>query len=313
MKQSMDLNKETASRLWVKQFGKKQKAVDFSGRTIARAAYNDRNSEYGWNVDHIMPESRGGKTADHNLICCHILTNDEKADKFPCFKANGAEFEIQKRQNHYEIIARSRKAGDPQEDPVNFYDAAQGLKCWKQCKADGKDVFVGYVKIKVETENESDQLLEGYRNFLSELFDTDLIFVEQQQNDFCALSLHLKRTFVYTIILDSIPTKEDTQNLLDNCVVLNTYSIYFTNKTGFHNIQIVCGMEHYDSRFEATLKCKNSILKKRVYFSADLAIDELVKINTSADKELKNTYPQNGFYCYDYTFNKLEQDLEKRI
>ena len=72
MKQSMDLNKETASRLWIKQFGKKQKAVDFSGRTIARAAYNDRNSEYGWNVDHILPESRGGKTADHNLICCHI-------------------------------------------------------------------------------------------------------------------------------------------------------------------------------------------------------------------------------------------------
>ena len=95
MKQSMDLNKETARRLWVKQFGKKQKAVDFSGRAIARAAYNDRNSEYGWNVDHILPESRGGKTADHNLICCHILTNDEKADKFPCFKANGKEFEIQ--------------------------------------------------------------------------------------------------------------------------------------------------------------------------------------------------------------------------
>ena len=128
MKQSMDLNKETASRLWVKQFGKKQKAVDFSGRTIARAAYNDRNSEYGWNVDHILPESRGGKTADHNLICCHILTNDEKADKFPCFKANGKEFEIQNRQNHYEIIARSAEEDDPQEEAINFLDAAQGVE-----------------------------------------------------------------------------------------------------------------------------------------------------------------------------------------
>ena len=293
MKQSMDLNKETASRLWIKQFGKKQKAVDFSGRTIARAAYNDRNSEYGWNVDHILPESRGGKTADHNLICCHILTNDEKADKFPCFKANGKEFEIQNRQNHYEIIVRSDEEDDPQEEAINFLDAAQGLECWKQCRADGKDVFVGYVKIKVETENESDQLLERYRNFLSELFDTDLIFVEQQQSGFYTLSGHAKRTFVYTVIIDSIPTKEDTQNLLDNCVILNTYSLYFTNKTGFDNIQIVCGMEQYDSRFDATLKCKNSILEKRVYFSEDLAIDELVKINTSADKELKNNYPQN--------------------
>ncbi len=312
MKQSMDLNKETASRLWVKQFGKKQKAVDFSGRTIARAAYNDRNSEYGWNVDHILPESRGGKTADHNLICCHILTNDEKADKFPCFKANGKEFEIQKRQNHYEIIVRSDEEDDPQEEAINFLDAAQGLECWKQCRADGKDVFVGYVKIKVETENESDQLLERYRNFLSELFDTDLIFVEQQSG-FYTLSGHAKRTFVYTVIIDSIPTKEDTQNLLDNCVILNTYSLYFTNKTGFDNIQIVCGMEQYDSRFDATLKCKNNILEKRVYFSKDLAIDELVKINTSAEKELKDTYPQNGFYCYDRVYTQLEKDLEKRI
>lgn len=313
MKQSMDLNKETASRLWVKQFGKKQKAVDFSGRTIARAAYNDRNSEYGWNVDHILPESRGGKTADHNLICCHILTNDEKADKFPCFKANGKEFEIQNRQNHYEIIARSAEEDDPQEEAINFLDAAQGLECWKQCRADGKDVFVGYVKIKVETENESDQLLERYRNFLSELFDTDLIFVEQQLSGFYPLSGYAKRTFVYTVIIDSIPTKEDTQNLLDNCVILNTYSLYFTNKTGFDNIQIVCGMEQYDSRFDATLKCKNSILEKRVYFSEDLAIDELVKINTSAEKELKDTYPQNGFYCYDRVYTQLEKDLEKRI
>ena len=313
MKQSMDLNKETASRLWVKQFGKKQKAVDFSGRTIARAAYNDRNSEYGWNVDHILPESRGGKTADHNLICCHILTNDEKADKFPCFKANGKEFEIQNRQNHYEIIARSDEEDDLQEEAINFLDAAQGLECWKQCRADRKDVFVGYVKIKVETENESDQLLERYRNFLSELFNTDLIFVEQQGiNNYINLS-YSKRTFVYTVIIDSIPTKEDTQNLLDNCVILNTYSLYFTNKTGFNNIQIVCGMEQYDSRFEATLKCKNSILEKRVYFSEDLAIDELVKINTSADKELKNNYPQNGFYCYDYKYTQLKKDLEKRI
>ena len=313
MKQSMDLNKETASRLWVKQFGKKQKAVDFSGRTIARAAYNDRNSEYGWNVDHILPESRGGKTADHNLICCHILTNDEKADKFPCFKANGKEFEIQNRQNHYEIIARSDEEDDPQEEAINFLDAAQGLEYWKQCRADGKDVFVGYVKIKVETENESDQLLERYRNFLSELFDTDLIFVEQQLSGFYTLSSYAKRTFVYTVIIDSIPTKEDTQNLLDNCVILNTYSLYFTNKTGFDNIQIVCGMEQYDSRFEATLKCKNSILEKQVYFSEDLAIDELVKINTSAEKELKDTYPQNGFYCYDRVYTQLEKDLEKRI
>ena len=97
MKKSIDLNREAAGKLWVQQFGKRQKAVDFAGREMVKAAYNDRNSNYGWNVDHILPLSKGGKTVNNNLICCHILTNDEKEDKFPCFKANTKEFEIKKK------------------------------------------------------------------------------------------------------------------------------------------------------------------------------------------------------------------------
>lgn len=55
----MELNKETANGLWIQQFGKGQKAIDFSGREIAKAAYNDKNSAYVWNVDHILPQARG--------------------------------------------------------------------------------------------------------------------------------------------------------------------------------------------------------------------------------------------------------------
>ena len=93
-KKFMDLNRETAMRLWNKTFGKETKVQDFAGRIIAKSAYNDRNSDFGWNVDHILPQSKGGVTADHNLVCCHIQTNDEKANKFPCFNAKGNAFEI---------------------------------------------------------------------------------------------------------------------------------------------------------------------------------------------------------------------------
>ena len=72
-------------------------------------------------------------------------------------------------------------------------------------------------------------------------------------------------------------------------------------------------LEQYESRFEATFTCKKNILEKQVWFNWDLAIDELVKMNTSADKELKNSHPQNGFYRYDYTYTQLKKDLEKRI
>lgn len=313
MKKLMDLNKETAIRLWVQQFGKRQKAIDFAGREIAKAAYNDRNSNYGWNVDHILPLSRGGKTADYNLICCHILTNDEKADKFPCFKANAKEFEIQKRQNHYEIVERTAGQKEKGDEVVNFLDVAQGLKCWKQCKSYSGDVFAGYVKIRVEISNESNQLLGRYGKFLIELFGTESIFAEDvaYNNNYYMYSRN--RIYIFTVIVGNVLTKEDIENLLDDCVTLNTYSAYFTSRTGFESIQIDCGMKGYDSCFEMSLNCKKDIVEKQVKFIGSLAIDELVKINTSAEKELRDICPQHGFYPYNFTFTKLKKNLEKFI
>ena len=69
----MELNRETAMRLWVRDFGKVSKAIDFAGREIAKGAYNDRNSNFGWNVDHILPQSQGGKTTDSNLKATKFL------------------------------------------------------------------------------------------------------------------------------------------------------------------------------------------------------------------------------------------------
>ena len=41
----MDLNRETAMRLWNKAFGKETRAVDFTYRVIDKGAYGDRNSD----------------------------------------------------------------------------------------------------------------------------------------------------------------------------------------------------------------------------------------------------------------------------
>lgn len=309
MKKCMDLNKETANQLWVQQFGKEQKTNDFAGREIIKSAYNDRNSKYGWNVDHILPLSRGGKTVDYNLICCHILTNNEKADKFPCFKANTKEFEIKKRKHHYEITTKTVVQRNKGEKTINFLDASQGLKCWKQCKADNRGVFVGYVKIRVDLSNQSNQLLERYGKFLIELFGKERIFAK---DDGCSSSYYrngYNRSYIFTVIVGDVPTKEDSENLLDHCIILNTYSKYFIRNTGFENIQIVCGAECYDSRFEMSLNCQKDILEKRVQFIDSLAIDEFVRIHTSAKKELNSGFSKNGFYPYDFIFTQLDKIL----
>lgn len=148
---------------------------------------------------------------------------------------------------------------------------------------------------------------------MRELFDTESIFAE---NIGCTNSYYMynhNRSYIFTVIVGDVPTKEDTENLLDDCVTLNTYSAYFTSKTGFENIQIVCGMERYDSCFEMSLNCKKDIVEKRVQFIDSLAIDELVKINTTAKKELKDISVQNGFYPYNVVFTKLDKNLEKFI
>ncbi len=309
----MNLNKETAIRLWAQQFGKRQKAYDFAGREIAKAAYNDRNSNYGWNVDHILPLSKGGKTVDYNLVCCHILSNDEKADKFPCFKSNEKEFEIQRRQNHYEIVERNPDESEKEEEGVNFLDVAQGLRCWKCCKPYSGQTFFGYVKIKVKISNNSKQLLEKYGKFLFELFGTEGIFLDGASCYNSYINMACIQDYVFTVMVGIVPTKEDTENLLDDCVTLNTYSDYFMSKTGFENIQIVCGMKRYDRYLDMLLNCEKDIMKKQVQFTEPLVIDELMKINTSAEKELKDIFSHNGFYSYNFTFTKLKKNLEKYI
>jgi len=111
-------------RLWTLQFGKGNEAVDYSGRKIIKGAYNDRNSKHGWNIDHILPKSQGGKNEEKNLIICHIKTNDEKANSFPVFNANGKAFQIIKKGSLWVIEAvkkQTTQASSKQAMAMNIW------------------------------------------------------------------------------------------------------------------------------------------------------------------------------------------------
>ena len=187
-----------------------------------------------------------------------------------------------------------------------------------------ENVFVGYVKIRVEAANEtaakSDSLFDRYGKFLSELFGAESIFAENTVMGYpnSCFMYGSSQTCIFTVTVGNIPTKRDTQNFLDDCVVLNTYNDYFIRKHDFKCIQIVCGMKCYNSCYEMSLRCKEDILDKKVQFfslytSNALMIDELVRTNTDAEKELKGISPQNGFYPYNFMFTKLKENLAKRI
>lgn len=89
-----------AKRIWERDFGDEESAEDYSGRPMCKNEYGNRKSESGWNLDHLCPKSKGGKTTVDNLICCNIKTNDEKADRFPVYHANEKRFELIKVRKH---------------------------------------------------------------------------------------------------------------------------------------------------------------------------------------------------------------------
>ena len=54
-----------------------------------------KKSEYGWDVDHILPKAKGGTFHIFNLCAMHWKNNQKKAAAFPKFKTaitfNGTE------------------------------------------------------------------------------------------------------------------------------------------------------------------------------------------------------------------------------
>lgn len=300
MKKFMIVNKESAMRIWTNSIGKKTKAFDFSGREIHRGAYNDRNSKYGWNIDHIKPESRGGKTADHNLICCNISTNDEKADKFPCFTANGKKYEIIKVQNHYEIkplSSSTNKVEKQNNNSINFFDVAAGVRFINKKVNDySAPIFTATINIQL-TEVHNHAIFD----LINEIFQGLNINVTKNYNH-----------YLLTITKLNCKQQSKTQDLLNNCVLLNTYLTGYFLENGFvSSYKIgynICDYESTEDRVESNYD--NYVIDN------SLCINGLVKSNTDIkDLDLRMIQAfqddEYSFYEYNYHYTKLLENLRK--
>lgn len=307
-KKFMNLNKETAMRLWNKYFGKETKVKDFTGRIIVKGAYNDRGSEYGWNVDHILPQSRGGKTADYNLVICHILTNDEKADRFPVFKANDISFEIVKVENHYEIreVKRNnKKMYQSTEDEINFMDSASGIRFFKKLKGiQNKSRFVGSVLIRLKNVGNTAVI-----DFIEKFLDEENISYTMANNYWNTETRIIAKNY-------NMALKEDISKLLDKCILLNTYiEEYFLPLEYVDSyeifFQVNCFKEKQDMYIEAQKINFNGINNN---MSNALFINQLVYINTEAKERAPNLdFNYYEFQKYNYTYIKLSKNLRKEV
>lgn len=116
----MKINKQNAMKLWRERYGDNNDVCDYAGRPMFFLDYNNRNSKFGWNIDHIMPQDRNGTDDVDNLIICNIITNDEKANK-TTFEANNRKFQVKKVEHEYKIFGHVDNP-DIYDDPKLWYD-----------------------------------------------------------------------------------------------------------------------------------------------------------------------------------------------
>lgn len=316
-KKNMVLNQETAMRLWNKQFGDETRVTDFANREIDKGAYNDRNSKYGWNVDHIFPVSQGGKTNDSNLIVCHIKTNDEKADKFPCFTANGIKFEIVKVQNHYEIKkveeeqTQTKKPVKKEPKGINFMDSAAGIRLFKKLGKNSKvETFVAGVIIRFNSKNKA-PIIE----FIKELLGDDFYYEYGEYNNGWYSSSSSNDIEVIATQYD-VDTYEKTADIIQKCVMLNTYfGDYFKEVGVVSGFNIYYREDCYDRYSNSFDKDLSDNLKKDLSWSYKntLQLNKTVIENNNVASERIVNHSYDQYYVYDYYYVELGKNLLKEV
>ena len=96
MKESDIMSKYNVKDVWNLVYGNKNEAYDYAGRRMVKSACGNPKSSFHPTIEHIRPLSQGGLDVLDNIVVCNRITNQEKADNFPHWKANGKRFHAQR-------------------------------------------------------------------------------------------------------------------------------------------------------------------------------------------------------------------------
>ena len=213
-------------------------------------------------------------------------------------------FEIIKVQNHYEIksLSNNKKEQQQQKDVTDFLDSASGIRLFKNLKGiQNKPRFVGSVFIKLENVENT-----AIIDFIEKLFDEENISFSVSKNYYSTITTILLKNY-------DMPFKDDINNLLDKCIILNTYlSNYFKEKQLITSYEILFRVDSFSKKVDMYINDQtinfNNLRSNNC--SNTLFINEGVVINTDVSKDIKCNH-QSEYYEYNYIYTNLKENLIK--
>ncbi|MBN4084419.1 HNH endonuclease [Mycoplasma sp. CSL10166] len=314
------------NKVWENYFGNNQSGIDFTGREIKKGSYNQPNSKYGWDIDHIYPKSKGGTDKLENLIPVHNLTNDEKGDKFPVFTANSTSYTIHNQEGMWKI----------KRTHLDFYDYKS---VFKYIDENNKIESFYNDSINIYIEKVKKTKINGIINLINEIFK----LYKNNLNNHYKISIK-NSSYGYSneyndlnieIGVKNIKNTENhiTKELLSNLVLINTYLSYFCQSNNKfiekYNIVIIeefignnkikefyFPIETFKINWYENTIIVNSLIYDNV-LKNDMTEEQLSKLNKFSLYR-KNSFDnyennQDTYYRYNYIKTNLHNSLNKSL